>query len=419
MRIHIVQKGETVGKLADKYDLSAKQIKQANHTITNPEMLMPGMKVKIPSPTVAVRKEKTVKKEEKPVTSKKEKIQPLKNPKTNASEIQTFDVPKTLEAPPKTEKKYQSEPKPLPPKPPCSSCGSPSNQHMPIQNQSTQPQNNVEHMMNQWNPSQDSMQNTYAPQTESMNGNHYAPMQGMGEMNGNHHAPMQEMGGMNGNHHAPMQGMGGMNGNHHAPMQGMGGMNGNHHAPMQGMGGMNGNQHAPMQGMGGMNGNHHAPMQGMGGMNGNHHAPMQGMGGMNGNQHAPMQGMGGMNGNHHAPMQGMGGMNGNHHAPMQGMGGMNGNHHAPMQGMNNEQEQPTFVKKDGQWNTANTSWFYPQMEQQYQPQPQYENHNGYRQAVPHNQAPQWETMHASPSSYAPYEPKEQLNNYDETDDQES
>ena len=115
----------------------------------------------------------------------------------------------------------------------------------------------------------------------------------------------------------------------------------------------------------------------------------------------------------------MGGMNGNQHAPMQGMGGMNGNHHAPMQGMNNEQEQPTFVKKDGQWNTANTSWFYPQMEQQYQPQPQYENHNGYRQAVPHNQAPQWETMHASPSSYAPYEPKEQLNNYDETDDQES
>ncbi|TES47986.1 LysM peptidoglycan-binding domain-containing protein [Shouchella lehensis] len=480
MRIHIVQKGDTVGKLADKYDLSLNQIKQANSTITNPDVLMPGMKVKIPSPTVAVRKETSVKEPnkepKKPLLNKKEKLEPLKKPATNTTELDSMSALKTLAQPPKSAS-YSSEPKPLPPKQACSSCGTypktpphVPNQQVSATNQSISPQSmnethymqemagNSPSLMNQWSTTNESSSvesmmnstngNHHAPMQQGMGGNHHAPMQqGMG---GNHHAPMQQ--GMGGNHHAPMQQ--GMGGNHHAPMQQ--GMGGNHHAPMQQ--GMGGNHHAPMQqGMGGnhhapmqqgMGGNHHAPMQqGMGGnhhapmqqgMGGNHHAPMQqGMGGnyhapmqqgMGGNHHAPMQQ--GMGGNHHAPMQqGMGGnhqapmqqgMGGNHHAPMQQ--GMGGNHHAPMQqGMGNQQPPPTFVKKDGQWNSANQSWFYPQMDS-YAPQiEQYghtQNEYGYREASAHNQAPQWETMHGMQASYAPYEPKEQVNNYDEKDTHE-
>ncbi|WP_054711341.1 SafA/ExsA family spore coat assembly protein [Bacillus sp. JCM 19041] len=60
MRIHIVQKGDTLWKLANKYDVEPEQIQTANPNVLNPEMLMPGMKLKVPTGTVAVRKEKTV-----------------------------------------------------------------------------------------------------------------------------------------------------------------------------------------------------------------------------------------------------------------------------------------------------------------------------------------------------------------------
>lgn len=60
MRIHIVQKGDTLWKLAKKYDTDPDQIQATNPTIVNPEMLMPGMKIKVPTATVAVRKEKVI-----------------------------------------------------------------------------------------------------------------------------------------------------------------------------------------------------------------------------------------------------------------------------------------------------------------------------------------------------------------------
>ncbi|AIC93948.1 LysM peptidoglycan-binding domain-containing protein [Shouchella lehensis] len=336
MRIHIVQKGDTVGKLADKYDLSLNQIKQANSTITNPDVLMPGMKVKIPSPTVAVRKETSVKEPnkepKKPLLNKKEKLEPLKKPATNTTELDSISALKTLAQPPKSAS-YSSEPKPLPPKQACSSCGTypktpphVPNQQVNATNQSISPQSmNETHYMQEMTGNSPSLMNQWSTTNESSSVESM-----MNSTNGNHHAPMQQ--GMGGNHHAPMQ-------------QGMGG---NHHAPMQ---------------------------QGMGG---NHHASMQ-------------QGLGG---NHHASMQ---------------------------QGLGNQQQPPTFVKKDGQWNSANQSWFYPQMDS-YAPQiEQYghtQNEYGYREASAHNQVPQWETMHGMQASYAPYEPKEQVNNYDEKDTHE-
>ncbi|SHN09126.1 SafA/ExsA family spore coat assembly protein [Gracilibacillus kekensis] len=49
MKIHIVQKDETLWKIAQKYGVSLENVIAANPQISNPEMIMPGMKIKIPT----------------------------------------------------------------------------------------------------------------------------------------------------------------------------------------------------------------------------------------------------------------------------------------------------------------------------------------------------------------------------------
>ncbi|MFS0780777.1 SafA/ExsA family spore coat assembly protein [Bacillus sp. 1P06AnD] len=48
MKIHIVQKGDTLWKLAKKYGVSFEELKKSNSQLSNPDMIMPGMKIKIP-----------------------------------------------------------------------------------------------------------------------------------------------------------------------------------------------------------------------------------------------------------------------------------------------------------------------------------------------------------------------------------
>ncbi|KWW15885.1 hypothetical protein AS888_07510, partial [Peribacillus simplex] len=57
MKIHIVQKGDTLWKLAKKYGVSFEELKKVNAQLSNPDMMMPGMKIKIPGTTGAVIKE--------------------------------------------------------------------------------------------------------------------------------------------------------------------------------------------------------------------------------------------------------------------------------------------------------------------------------------------------------------------------
>lgn len=61
MKIHIVQKGDTFYKIAKKYGVDVEQLKSMNTQIPNMEMLLPGMKVKIPTVKVPVQKEMVVK----------------------------------------------------------------------------------------------------------------------------------------------------------------------------------------------------------------------------------------------------------------------------------------------------------------------------------------------------------------------
>ncbi|MCT8139527.1 SafA/ExsA family spore coat assembly protein [Anaerobacillus sp. CMMVII] len=63
MKIHIVQQGDTLWKLAKKYDVDFEQLKAVNNHLSNPDVIMPGMKIKIPTGGVPVKKQ-AVKKEE-------------------------------------------------------------------------------------------------------------------------------------------------------------------------------------------------------------------------------------------------------------------------------------------------------------------------------------------------------------------
>ncbi|AIE60881.1 SafA/ExsA family spore coat assembly protein [Bacillus methanolicus] len=92
MKIHIVQKGDTLWKIAKKYGVNFEELKKINSQLSNPDMIMPGMKIKIPTgggtvkkeaPMTGGKKEAYIKmgpKKEKPITEHpfaKEKPKPL------------------------------------------------------------------------------------------------------------------------------------------------------------------------------------------------------------------------------------------------------------------------------------------------------------------------------------------------------
>ncbi|WP_209122816.1 SafA/ExsA family spore coat assembly protein [Alkalihalobacillus sp. BA299] len=82
MKIHIVQKGDTLWKLAKKYNVDFEQLKAANNHLSNPDMIMPGMKIKIPTGSVPVKKEQPLDslvgmaKKEAPIVKKEAPVTP-------------------------------------------------------------------------------------------------------------------------------------------------------------------------------------------------------------------------------------------------------------------------------------------------------------------------------------------------------
>ncbi|WP_243290681.1 SafA/ExsA family spore coat assembly protein [Bacillus sp. FJAT-47783] len=55
MKIHIVQKGDTLWKIAQKYGVDFEELKQMNTQLSNPDLIMPGMKIKVPTGGVPVK----------------------------------------------------------------------------------------------------------------------------------------------------------------------------------------------------------------------------------------------------------------------------------------------------------------------------------------------------------------------------
>src|SRR5574342_337577 len=57
VKIHIVQKGDTLWKIAKKYGVNFEELKKLNSQLSNPDMIMPGMKIKVPTSGGSVKKE--------------------------------------------------------------------------------------------------------------------------------------------------------------------------------------------------------------------------------------------------------------------------------------------------------------------------------------------------------------------------
>jgi morphogenetic protein associated with SpoVID len=60
LKIHIVQKGDTLWNIAKKYGVNFEELKSMNTQLSNPDLIMPGMKIKVPSGNVAIKKEAPV-----------------------------------------------------------------------------------------------------------------------------------------------------------------------------------------------------------------------------------------------------------------------------------------------------------------------------------------------------------------------
>ncbi|OIK16992.1 hypothetical protein BIV60_01570 [Bacillus sp. MUM 116] len=77
MKIHIVQKGDTLWKIAKKYGVNFEELKKMNSQLSNPDMIMPGMKVKVPTTGGLVKKEAPVGKPEAAINLGAKKEMPI------------------------------------------------------------------------------------------------------------------------------------------------------------------------------------------------------------------------------------------------------------------------------------------------------------------------------------------------------
>jgi len=72
LKIHIVQKGETLWEIAEKYHVNFEELKQLNSHLASPDMIMPGMKIRIPTETKKVKQGKAKTEMKKTMPAKKE-----------------------------------------------------------------------------------------------------------------------------------------------------------------------------------------------------------------------------------------------------------------------------------------------------------------------------------------------------------
>lgn len=73
LKIHIVQKGDTLWDIAQQYKVDFEQLKSLNVQISSPDMIMPGMKIKIPTEQKKVTHQDTKKHHKQKSSHKKTK----------------------------------------------------------------------------------------------------------------------------------------------------------------------------------------------------------------------------------------------------------------------------------------------------------------------------------------------------------
>ncbi len=111
LKIHIVRKGDTLWEIAKQYGVDFEELKKSNPQLSSPDMIMPGMKIKVPSGTKSVKKETSKVKESKaPVVKETPKQTPVikeddhKKPKEVKVEMPkkyTPEMPAKLQTPKK------------------------------------------------------------------------------------------------------------------------------------------------------------------------------------------------------------------------------------------------------------------------------------------------------------------------------
>lgn len=104
MTVHIVQKGDTLWKIAKQHDVSFDQLKRMNAHLANPEYIVPGMKVNVPSEknvtaeqeSISLDKSKRAKAEvpkETPVEKKEEGTSSTAPPKASPKAVEKKESP--------------------------------------------------------------------------------------------------------------------------------------------------------------------------------------------------------------------------------------------------------------------------------------------------------------------------------------
>nr|WP_052404774.1 SafA/ExsA family spore coat assembly protein [Bacillus rubiinfantis] len=91
MKIHIVQKGDTLWKIAKKYGVNFEELKKMNSQLSNPDMIMPGMKIKVPTAGGTIKKEGSINpgvKKEMPIAE-----HPFANEKPIIKEMPVKEIP--------------------------------------------------------------------------------------------------------------------------------------------------------------------------------------------------------------------------------------------------------------------------------------------------------------------------------------
>ncbi|WP_417891410.1 SafA/ExsA family spore coat assembly protein [Bacillus alkalicola] len=110
MRIHIVQKGDTLWKIAQKYGVDFEALKGANTQLSNPDLIMPGMKIKVPTGSVQAAPSKKEAVKEQPVKEQPVKEQPKEMPKTPPPSIkEEKEAPIKMPAPPQPAPSYHTD----------------------------------------------------------------------------------------------------------------------------------------------------------------------------------------------------------------------------------------------------------------------------------------------------------------------
>lgn len=120
MRIHIVQKGDTLWTIAKKYGVNFDELKKLNAQLSNPDLIMPGMKIKVPAPAGAVKKEMPVKEAPIAPSLKPNKEMPVAPSLKPNKEMPVVPVPKPNKEMPVQVAPVKEQPKQpmMPPLPP-------------------------------------------------------------------------------------------------------------------------------------------------------------------------------------------------------------------------------------------------------------------------------------------------------------